>query len=171
MFAGMEIKERKYNSQKIYRVNKVKDEVCYAVVGRMVLVSNSELYVEDAINQLSNPVEGEKNETPRFKNMNRYFSAGAGLNVFLNTTCFSDLLPLLLQKDFIAKQTDISQWFKWGALDGDIKPDGVSFNGFMHYDGLKAAFPGAFKGQVPQDSKLDGGDTCRCERGQYFGFE
>ncbi len=155
MFVGMEIKERKYNSQKIYRVNKVKDEVCYAVVGGMVLVSNSELYVEDAINQLSNPVEGEKNETPRFKNMNRYFSAGAGLNVFLNTTCFSDLLPLLLQKDFIAKQTDISQWFKWGALDGDIKPDGVSFNGFMHYDGLKAAFPGAFKGQVPQDSKLD----------------
>ena len=121
----------------------------------MVLVSNSELYVEDAVNQLGHSGEDEKDGAPRFKNVNRYFSAGAGLNVFLNTTCFSDLLPLLLQKDFIAKQTNIAKWFKWGALDGDIKPNGVSFNGFVHYDGLKAAFPIAFKGQVPQDSKLD----------------
>ena len=155
MFAGVQVKERKYNNQKIYLASRGKDEVCYAVVGGMVLVSNSELYVEDAVNQLSNPSEDEKDGAPRFKNMNRYFFAGAGLNVFLNTTCFSDLLPLLLQKDFIAKQTNIAKWFKWGALDGEIKPSGVSFNGFVHYDGLKAAFPIAFKGQVPQDSKLD----------------
>ena len=146
MFAGVQVKERKYNNQKIYLASRGKDEVCYAVVGGMVLVSNSELYVEDAVNQLSNPNEDEKDG---------YFSAGAGLNVFLNTTCFSDLLPLLLQKDFIAKQTNIAKWFKWGALDGEIKPSGVSFNGFVHYDGLKAAFPVAFKGQLPQDSKLD----------------
>lgn len=31
----------------------------------------------------------------------------------------------------------------------------MSFNGFVHYDGLKAAFPVALKGQVPLDSKLD----------------
>ena len=155
MFAGVQVKERKYNNQKIYLASRGKDEVCYAVVGGMVLVSNSELYVEDAVNQLSNPNEDEKDGAPRFKNVNRYFSAGDGLNVFLNTTCFSDLLPLLLQKDFIAKQTNIAKWFKWGALDGEIKPSGVSFNGFVHYDGLKAAFPVAFKGQLPQDSKLD----------------
>ena len=155
MFAGMQVKERKYNSQKIYLVSRGKDEICYAAVGGMVLVSNSELYVEDAINQLGDTGVDEKDEAPRFKNVNRYFSTGAGLNVFLNTTCFSDLLPLLLQKDFIAKQTNVAQWFKWGALDGDIKPNGVSFNGFVHYDGLKAAFPIVFKGQVPQDSKLD----------------
>ena len=155
MFAGVQVKERTYNNQKIYLASRGKDEVCYAVVGGMVLVSNSELYVADAVNQLSNPSEDEKDGAPRFKNMNRYFFAGAGLNVFLNTTCFSDLLPLLLQKDFIAKQTNIAKWFKWGALDGEIKPSGVSFNGFVHYDGLKAAFPVAFKGQLPQDSKLD----------------
>ena len=155
MFAGVQVKERKYNNQKIYLASWGKDEVCYAVVGGMVLVSNSELYVEDAVNQLSNPNEDEKDGAPRFRNVNRYFSAGAGLNVFLNTTCFSDLLPLLLQKDFIAKQTNIAKWFKWGALDGEIKPSGISFNGFVHYDGLKAAFPVAFKGQLPQDSKLD----------------
>ena len=155
MFAGVQVKERKYNNQKIYLASRGKDEVCYAIVGGMVLVSNSELYVEDAVNQLGHSGEDEKDGAPRFKNVNRYFSAGAGLNVFLNTTCFSDLLPLLLQKDFIAKQTNIAKWFKWGALDGDIKPNGVSFNGFVHYDGLKAAFPIAFKGQVPQDSKLD----------------
>ena len=155
MFAGVQVKERKYNNQKIYLASRGKDEVCYAVVGGMVLVSNSELYVEDAVNQLSNPNEDEKDGAPRFRNVNRYFSAGAGLNVFLNTTCFSDLFPLLLQKDFIAKQTNIAKWFKWGALDGEIKPSGVSFNGFVHYDGLKAAFPVAFKGQLPQDSKLD----------------
>lgn len=155
MFAGLQVKERKYNNQKIYLASRGKDEVCYAIVGGMVLVSNSELYVEDAVNQLGHSGEDEKDGAPRFKNVNRYFSAGAGLKVFLNTTCFSDLLPLLLQKDFIAKQTNIAKWFKWGALDGDIKPNGVSFNGFVHYDGLKAAFPIAFKGQVPQDSKLD----------------
>ena len=155
MFAGVQVKERKYNNQKIYLASRGKGEVCYAIVGGMVLVSNSELYVEDAVNQLGHSGEDEKDGAPRFKNVNRYFSAGAGLNVFLNTTCFSDLLPLLLQKDFIAKQTNIAKWFKWGALDGDIKPNGVSFNGFVHYDGLKAAFPIAFKGQVPQDSKLD----------------
>ena len=155
MFAGLQVKERKYNNQKIYLVSRGKDEVCYAIVGGMVLVSNSELYVEDAVNQLGHSGEDEKDGAPRFKNVNRYFSAGAGLNVFLNTTCFSDLLPLLLQKDFIAKQTNIAKWFKWGALDGDIKSNGISFNGFVHCDGLKAAFPIAFKGQVPQDSKLD----------------
>ena len=155
MFAGEPVKERKYNNQKIYLASRGKDEVCYAIVGGMVLVSNSELYVEDAVNQLGNSGENEKDGVPRFKNVNRYFSAGAGLNVFLNTTCFSDLLPLLLQKDFIAKQTNIAKWFKWGALDGDIKSNGISFNGFVHCDGLKAAFPIAFKGQVPQDSKLD----------------
>ena len=155
MFSGGQAKERKYNNQKIHVVNKGKEEVCYAVVGGMVLVSNSELYVEDAINQLSDHSESEKGEAPRFRNVNRYFSAGAGLNVFLNTACFSDLLPLLLQKDFISKQTDVAKWFKWGALDGDIRPNGISFNGFMHYNGLKAAFPIVFKGQSPQDSKLD----------------
>ena len=155
MFAGEPVKERKYNNQKIYLVSRGGDEMCYAAVGGMVLVSNSELYVEDAVNQLGNSGENEKDGVPRFKNVNRYFSAGAGLNVFLNTTCFSDLLPLLLQKDFIAKQTNIAKWFKWGALDGDIKSNGISFNGFVHCDGLKAAFPIAFKGQVPQDSKLD----------------
>lgn len=155
VFVGGQVKERKYNNQKIHVVNKGKEEVCYAVVGGIVLVSNSELYVEDAINQLGDHEGREKGEAPRFKNVNRYFSAGAGLNVFLNTACFSDLLPLLLQKDFISKQTDIAKWFKWGALDGDIRPSGISFNGFMHYNGLKAAFPMVFKEQVPQDSKLD----------------
>ena len=45
MFAGVQVKERKYNNQKIYLASRGKDEVCYAVVGGMVLVSNSELYV------------------------------------------------------------------------------------------------------------------------------
>ncbi|MEY8590376.1 WD40 repeat domain-containing protein [Butyricimonas hominis] len=156
MFSTGEIQERKYDNRYLYSVRRGKESVCYAVIGGMVLVSDSELYVEDAVKQLNDKSEGKKDDAPRYANVNRYFSAGAGLNVFLNTTCFTDVLPLLLQKDFISKQTDISKWFQWGALDGDVSADGISFNGFMHCDGLRASYPAVLKGQTPKTSRLDG---------------
>ena len=156
MVAPNETRERKYDNRVLHTVRQGKEKVCYTVIGGMVLVANSELYVEDAVKQLNDKSEGGKDEAPRYKNVNRYFSANAGLNVFLNTTCFSDLLPLLLQKDLISKQTDISKWFQWGALDGDIRPDGVSFNGFVHCNGLRASYPAVLKDQTPRTSSLDG---------------
>ena len=155
MFSSDEIQERKYDNRVLYSVKCGKEKVCYAVIGGMVLVADSELYVEDAVKQLNDKDEGKKDEAPRYKNVNRYFSAGAGLNVFLNSSAFSDLLPLLLQKDFISKQTDVSKWFQWGALDGDVRPDGVSFNGFMHCNGLRASYPAVLKDQTPRTSQLD----------------
>lgn len=157
VFSGVDVKERKYDDWKIYAVTKGEEKVCYVIVGGVMLVSNSEAYVEDALKQLKlESGDGKEEMPPRYENVNRYFSMGADFNVFLNTGYFSEILPLFLQKDFIAEQTDISQWFKWGALDGEVKVEGISFNGFLHPDGLKASFPAILKGQIPQDSPLDG---------------
>ena len=69
MFAGVQVKERKYNNQKIYLARSGEGWGSLPIVGGMVLVSNSELYVEDAVNQLGHSGEDEKDGAPRFEKM------------------------------------------------------------------------------------------------------
>ena len=82
--------------------------------GVWCLVSNSELYVEDAVNQLGNSGEDEKDGAPRFKNVNRYFSRGSRFERVLEHDLFFRFTSFIITKDFIAKQTNIAKWFKGG---------------------------------------------------------
>lgn len=70
-------------------VKRGKEKVCYAVIGGMVLVADSELYVEDAVKQLNDKDEGKKDETPRYKNVNRLFLGRGGIE------CIFELVSVL----------------------------------------------------------------------------
>ena len=78
---------RKYGNYRIYSLNIGGKMLHYAVEEGMILLSGSELYVEDALKQFEREAEGKKINV-HYENINKYFSAGAGMNVFLNTACF-----------------------------------------------------------------------------------
>ncbi|MDE5638240.1 MAG: WD40 repeat domain-containing protein, partial [Odoribacter sp.] len=145
---------RKYDNYRIYSLNVRGEMLYYAVEEGMILISGSELYVEDALKQFEQQAEGKKANV-HYENINKYFSAGAGMNVFLNTACFSELLPMFIQTGKMFPGMDITQCFKWGALDGDVSAEGVTFNGFMHYSGMNESYMKTLEEQRPKESSIE----------------
>ncbi len=145
---------RKYGNYRIYSLNIGGKMLHYAVEEGMILLSGSELYVEDALKQFEREAEGKKTNV-HYENINKYFSAGAGMNVFLNTACFSEFLPMFIQTEKMFPGMDITQCFKWGALDGDVTTEGVTFNGFMHYSGMNASYMKTLEAQHPKESSIE----------------
>lgn len=145
---------RKYDNYRIYSLNVRGEMLYYAVEEGMILLSGSELYVEDALKQFEQQAEGKKTNV-HYENINKYFSAGAGMNIFLNTACFSELLPMFIQTGKMFPGMDITQCFKWGALDGDVSAEGVTFNGFMHYSGMNESYMKTLGEQRPKESSIE----------------
>lgn len=145
---------RRYDNYRIYSLNVRGEMLYYAVEEGMILISGSELYVEDALKQFEQQAEGKKANV-HYENINKYFSAGAGMNVFLNTACFSELLPMFIQTEKMFPGMDITQCFKWGALDGDVSAEGVTFNGFMHYSGMNESYMKTLEEQRPKESSIE----------------
>lgn len=154
VFQGAREQVRKYGDYRIYSLNTGGETLYYAVEEGMILLSGSELYVEDALKQFEQDAEGKKTNV-HYENINKYFSAGAGMNLFLNTACFSDLLPMFIQTEKMFPDMDVAQCFKWGALDGDISAEGVTFNGFMHYGGMNASYMKTLEEQRPKESSIE----------------
>jgi len=154
-FGGNGIKEKAFDKYHIYHLPQKGQDLYFSVVGGRVLLSDSELYVEDALKQIDRENQPDNRETPRYKNMMRYLSASAGINVFLNTSCFTDLFPLYVRRDILSEQSNLCQWFKWGALDVDLKADGVSVNGFLQYAGMKRSFMRLLQGQQAGEARLE----------------
>ena len=48
------------------------------------MLSDSDLYIEDGLKQFDLEEAGE-GVKPHYQNLNKYFSAGAGINILLNT--------------------------------------------------------------------------------------
>lgn len=154
-FASGTEQVRKYDKYRIYTLEQGKSTIYFAVCDGIVLVSDSELYIEDGLKQFD--LEENKDEVkPRYQNLNKYFSAGAGINVFLNTSMFTDVLPLYLQVKQVFPHVDISHFFKWGALDGEVNQEGVCLNGFMNYTGLDRSYIRTFEKQQPESAGIDG---------------
>ena len=154
-FAAGAEKVRKYDHYKIYALSQKEETVYFAVCGGIILISDSDLYIEDGLKQFdSEIVDGQ--EKPRYQNLNKYFSAGAGMNVFLNTSAFTELMPLYVQTGKLFPHLDVTRLFKWGALDGEFSGDGVFLNGFLHYEGQKKSYICALQGQQPRTSGIDG---------------
>lgn len=154
-FANGAEKVRKYDRYKIYTLKQNKELVYFAVCGGIVLISDSDLYIEDGIKQFDLEQSGKEVKS-RYRELDKYFSAGAGIDVFLNTSAFTEVLPLLLQTKKVFPHLDITQLFKWGALDGELGQDGVCLNGFMHYSGVEKSYIRTFEKQQPRESKIDG---------------
>ncbi len=146
---------RKYDQYKIYTLKSGEEEIfCTAEEGK-ILLSDSELFIEDALKQFEQEAANEGKPT-KFQNITKYFSPRAGVNVFLNTDCFSELLPLYIQTNRLFPHLNISSCFKWGALDGELQEEGISLNGFMDYTGLEASYMKTFSGQEPEETNLAG---------------
>lgn len=148
-------KVRKYDNHKIYTLKRGKEEVYFSVCGGIVLLSDSDLYIEDGLKQFDQEMD-ENTPGPRYQNLNKYFSAGAGLNILLNTETFSDLLPLLIRPGKINPVLDITKCFKWGAFDGEVSEHGICLNGFMNYAGLSHSYMQTLEKQQPKEVRIDG---------------
>lgn len=147
-------KNRKYDRYKIYSLQSEDEEVFYAVEEGMVLLSDSELFLEDALRQFDQEAENGEQQMP-YRHIGKYFSSSAGVNLFLNTSYFSDLLPMFLQARALFPHLDITSCFKWGALDGDLREDGISLNGFMDYAGQESSFMKTLKGQHSGETDIE----------------
>ncbi len=154
-FAAGNEKVRKYDRHKIYTLQQGGEVVYFAVCGGIVLISDSDLYIEDGLKQFDQEETGT-GEKPHYRNVNKYFSAGAGVNIWLNTSAFTDLLPLYVQAEKIFPHVDVTRFFKWGALDGDFSTQGVCLNGFLDYSSLPASYMLTLEKQQARESSLDG---------------
>ena len=153
-FAGGEEKMRKYDRYRIYELNKGKERVYFTVCGSIVLVSDSDLYIEDGLKQFDLEATGQES-SGRFRDVSKYFSTGAEVNILMNTEMFTEFLPLYFQMEKWFPNTDARPFFKWGTLDGDFAEGGISLNGFMHYDGLDKSYFRTLAEQEPGEISVD----------------
>lgn len=153
-FKNQDKQVRKYDHYRIYSLKDGNEEVYYCLEEGMILLANSELYLEDALKQFDLQAESGTENTI-LKNVNKYFSAGVGINVFLNAGCFSDILPIYLDTDKLSSGLDLTKCFKWGAFDGDFSEKGLLLNGFVDHSGLAASFMKTLEGQQPRESGID----------------
>lgn len=153
-FPGFQERIRKFDKYKIYRIGNEKEEIYYSVEEGMILISDSELYVEDALKQFDRETK-EDGEKIKYKNIDKYFSPAAGMNVFLNTGCFKELLPMFIDSGALFENLDVTEFFKWGALDGDLGEDELILNGFMDYNSLPASYMKVLTGQRAKESTLE----------------
>ena len=154
-FAAGGEKVRKYDRHKIYTLKQGKEIAYFAVCGRIILLSDSDLYIEDGLKQFDLEEAGE-GVKPQYQNLNKYFSAGAGINILLNTGAFTELMPLYIQVKKVFPHVDITRFFKWGALDGDFSGQGICLNGFMNYSGLDGSYIATLEKQQAREANIDG---------------
>ena len=148
--------EKEYDGHRICVLKGKKEEELYAVlVENMILLSNSSLYIEDALRQLGDKSLERDAKPVCFQNVSRYFSATAGINVYLNTSCFSELLPLYVEMELPKGRGNVSSWFKWGAMDVNAQEEGINFNGFLNYKDMRESFPAVLEGQRPVVMRSD----------------
>ncbi|MEG2339313.1 MAG: WD40 repeat domain-containing protein [Odoribacter sp.] len=146
---------RKYDHHKIYTLKQGNEEVYFTICGGILLVSDSDLYIEDGLKQFD-LVESGENIKPHYQNLTKYFSADAGINVFLNSSAFTEILPLYVQVKKLFPHLDITRFFKWGALDGELNQQGICLNGFMCYDGLELSYMRTLQQQQARESTIEG---------------
>lgn len=154
VFANKREQVRKYDRHKIYSLKRGNEYVYFAVCGNIVLMSDSDLYVEDGLKQFDIENSGGMTQD-RFGRIDKYFSALAGVNIFMNTEMFTGVLPALLEVRKIFPNLDMTRLFKWGALDGELSDEGILLNGFMEYGGLDKSYLKVFEKQVPRDVSID----------------
>lgn len=147
---------RKYDRYKIYTLHQGKEEVYFAICGGIVLISDSDLYIEDGLKQFDREENGQGENKPHYQNLNKYFSSDAGINVFLNTAAFSELLPLYVRLNQLFPHLDVTHFFKWGALDGEFSKSGICFNGFMQYGGTEGSYVSTLEKQNARESHIEG---------------
>ncbi|MGL5682268.1 MAG: hypothetical protein ACRDDZ_04330 [Marinifilaceae bacterium] len=148
-----EHEERDFADFKISTLRGKDKSVYLAICGGIVLLSDSQLYIEDGIKQYG---ESESKETMSgsYRNVGKYLSSKASVNFFVSETFFRNFLPQFIDMQKMAPMSELTELFRWGALDAEIKGGGIALNGFMSYNEQGKTFVRSLAGQSPREGKI-----------------
>ena len=157
MLQDSSLQERRVGVFRMYTGREGDEELSFAMVGKVLLLSDSPLFLEKALRQGTGVGAGEpgSGNMPSFLQAERYFSSSAGINLYLNSTFFSEWIPAHFQQPSLPVRTSVSRWFTWGALDVELKSKSMTLNGFTYVSDSIFAFPKVFSRQQPGEGKLD----------------
>lgn len=142
-FAGFTITTLKISNERLF----------YALCGGILLLSDSQLYIEDGIKQYGENQDGESTQAG-YRNIGKFFSSNAPVNLYVSETFFRNLLPQFMDLNKMSPRVELSELFRWGALDGDIHKGGISLNGFMNYDEQGKSYLRTLFYQIPSEGTI-----------------
>lgn len=151
-FKGYTVNRRNYSGNEIVKFTKDKDEYCTAFVEGLVLLSDSPIFLEDAIRQT-----GTK---PKLKDLSDfakvYKTAGedADVNVFVNNTNFPKLMKLVCSKESRKFVSSMSNVASWTSFDVDVDNEYIQLNGFAKTHDKRFDMLDIFVGQEAVESQL-----------------
>lgn len=145
---------KKYDHHKIYVLGDENENCYFSICGGIILVSDSELYVEDGLKQFDSQAK-EGSGVDDFENVSKYFSASAGVNILVKKEMFSELLPLFVNMDGLFPSADFSGFFEKGVFDGEFIESGVCLNGLMFYGSPEKSYIRTLAGQQPRESSIE----------------
>lgn len=144
---GDEASARNFEGRALHLLASGGEEICHAEAGGMLLLSDSRLYVEDALKQIDAEAS---DDSPGYREARHYLSPAAGVNLYLDAACFAELLPLYLDAG-----ANGAGAFAWGALDLHLAPRAARLEGFMQPGDAARSLPGLLAGQEPGEIHLD----------------
>lgn len=151
-FNGAEIKQRSYDEVTIFTVETSKGKLNYAIHKNVLLMSFGSMLIEDAVRQLNNNTSLLNNST--FERLLRAQSAASDFNVYLNLNLLPGYMDQFFSNIHQPLVSSLKYFNDWIVLDGNIKNDAFTFNGFSASGDSVNNFLDLFKEQEPQQIEL-----------------
>jgi len=143
---GSEVTYRRYNGNKIYKINLNKNSLYYSYKWNFLFLSNSDLYIEDCLKQNS-LISNE--DSFHSVLLNNIFLGNADLHMFLGNRFFENLSKLINVKDFK------SELFSWGVVDCDFDKNTIFLSGFLDSKQNISSPFNLLDGQIPKEIDID----------------
>lgn len=145
-----QILEREYNRTTLYQIHDKSRNgsiLNYAFSKGLVLLSRSQLLLEDAVRQLS--TNNSISKTKGFAQIQRTIGKNAEANIYLNLKTFPKQISFLLDQKFSNYIRNYTHLANWTELDLSLKEKTILLNGFTYSDTQKANYLNLFQGQEP----------------------
>lgn len=151
-----EHKEKTYSRTKIHQI-KFTDEAIFpelyiASVKKYLVISPSDLLVEDVIRQARSGVS--LNQDENFKKAASVAGQNADANLYVDIERFTDMVSLLMNQSISGFMKEFNRYGAWLELDITLREDMVVASGFG-FAGDTLAWLDIFQNQAPQKNLLD----------------
>lgn len=143
---------RNYSGNDITRYSKGKNGYSVAFVKGLMLLSESPIFIEDAIRQIG--TSPKLKEIPDFSIVYKTAGENADINIFLNNRNMPKLLKLLSSKENRSFASSLSNVASWTSLDIDVDKEYLQLNGFSKTDEKRFDMMDIFVNQEPVESQL-----------------
>lgn len=143
-----EIKQRNYDEASISSITLNEGSLNYTVQKNTLLLSFSGMLLEDAIRQLN--INNSLLNNPTFERLIRAQSAASDLNLYLNLNLLPGYLDRFINNSHQSFLYSLKYFNDWVVLDGTVKKDALTFNGFSASVDSANNFLNLFKEQEPQ---------------------